>query len=354
MTSASEKPFSITAALKVLIEQPDKFTSALAAKCARDIMSQKATPAQIAAFLIGLKVSRLDQNPDVIAVVANAMRSAAIPVDLSAIPEPIVDIVGTGGDGQNTFNVSTASGIVAAGAGCRVAKHGSRASSSACGSADVLETLGCDLNNVEADLVPRLLQDESSFCFLFAQKYHPVMKTVAGPRKEIGVRTIFNITGPLANPAKPSHAVIGVYSLDFAPIYAEAVRLSGVKRAWIVNGNGCLDEVSPEGPTHVWSLENDQITKLVIHPSDFGLEEHPLTSVGGGSADENAQTMRDLLSNKLQGPVLDFVLINTASLLYVAGKATDLKDGVRLARESIASGKAAAAFEHFTRSTVAL
>ncbi|KAJ1561274.1 anthranilate phosphoribosyltransferase [Cladochytrium tenue] len=351
------------AVLKRLVDTPGGtgFTAADARTAAGLIMHGHATHAQIGAFLVALRLTMRDRDPEVVSAIAEAMRDSAL-----RVPDPpsgdgpapyLVDIVGTGGDGHNTFNVSTAAGIVAAGAGCFVAKHGSRASSSSCGSADVLEALGCRLTNVKPDEVHEMLQD-GRFCFLFAQSFHPAMRYVAVPRKELGVRTLFNVLGPLANPARPSAMVLGVHSEYLGPIMAESLRLTGVKRAWIVNGAMGLDEIAPIGPTHVWILTEDgTVTRSTVSPSDFGLPEYPLDLVSGGvTAADNAATMHRLLDGGLHGDersnaVRDYVLMNAAALLLVAGTVASLPEGVTVARESIASGKAKAALSAFVRAT---
>ncbi|KAI8909051.1 glycosyl transferase family, a/b domain-containing protein [Gorgonomyces haynaldii] len=331
--------------LREFLTRPESQTPQVVRQITADIMDNKLSQAQIGAFLIAIKYLGLESDPKTVAAVADAMRNAAVPVP--SLPEGLCDIVGTGGDGQNTFNVSTAASIVAAGAGCRVAKHGNRASSSSSGSADVLEAMGCKLQQFTPNKLKPLF-DQSNFCFLFAQMYHPAMKFVSGPRRELGVRTIFNLLGPLTNPAKPKRMVVGVFAKQVGAIMAQALYLSGVERAWVVHGALGLDEISPEGKTIVWDLTSDgTIQEKEISPSDFGLQEHPLESVRGGDANHNAQLMQQLLSSQLQGPILDFVLLNSAALLFVNGKANDLKEGVRLARESISSGKALQQLEIF-------
>jgi anthranilate phosphoribosyltransferase len=225
--------------LKSTWTQPNYLTPGVAKEIASEIMEGKLGPSQIGAFLITLKLLGKETQPEYIAAVAEAMRDASLPVTLNY---DVVDIVGTGGDGQDTFNVSTAASIVAAGAGCKVAKHGNRASSSSCGSADVLETLGCTLQNVTPSKLPSILET-TNFCFLFAQVYHPAMKSVAGPRKELGVRTIFNILGPLTNPARPTRMIVGVFSKDLGMLMAQSLQLLGVERGWVVSGAIGLDEV---------------------------------------------------------------------------------------------------------------
>ncbi|KAI9339395.1 glycosyl transferase family, a/b domain-containing protein [Obelidium mucronatum] len=340
--------------LKLLLDSPAQFTAAHAQETTAAAMRGELGAAQAGAFLAALKLTRKDRDADTIAAVAAAMRAHARPVRFAAAAKPpLVDIVGTGGDGQDTFNVSTASAIVAAGAGCHVAKHGNRSSSSQCGSADVLEALGAKLENVTAERVPAILE-HSRFCFLFAQVFHPSMKSLAAPRKELGVKTIFNILGPLTNPAMPQRMIVGVFSKEIGPIMAEALRLSGVERAWIVHGGIGLDEIAPIGETYVWSLENGEITPQTIHPRDFGLAEHALDLVRGGDKIYNSATMNSLLNGELPDghPVFDFVLLNAGALLYVSGKAAGLKEGVALARESIKGGQAKEALDVFVKASL--
>ncbi|KAJ3183004.1 anthranilate phosphoribosyltransferase [Geranomyces variabilis] len=342
--------------LKLLTNDPSTFTAPHAHAAAQDIMHGRATQAQIGAFLMLLKSSRLETEPAIIAAVASAMREAALPIHFpnsgnapASAPAPVVDIVGTGGDGLDTFNVSTAAGIVAAGAGCRVAKHGNRASSSACGSADVLEALHCRLTSITPESVPKIIAD-TRFCFLFSQTFHPAMKNVASARKELGVRTIFNLLGPLSSPALPKRMIVGVYTQALGPLMAEALRISGVERAWVVCGAMGLDEIAPEGKTDVWSLEpNGEVTAGIVTPSDFGLLAHPLSDVVGGLPAHNAETMLDLVNGRLPAghPVLDFVLLNAGALLYVAGKANTLPEAAQMARRAIEDGTAKRALEGF-------
>ncbi|KAI9011272.1 glycosyl transferase family, a/b domain-containing protein [Gaertneriomyces semiglobifer] len=358
MTTTERTPF--TTLLKILVQKPETFTAPLALEAAHQIMQGTATQAQIGAFLVALKAGGFENDPAVVAAVGGAMRDASLTIDglhaedVDALGNDLVDIVGTGGDGQDTFNVSTAAGIVCAGAGCYVAKHGNRASSSKCGSADVLESLGCHIDAIQPASVPSLLRS-GGFCFLFSQTFHPAMKNVASARREIGIRTIFNLLGPLSSPAKPKRCVVGVHSPKIGPMMAEALRLSGVQRAWVVCGEMGLDEISPEGKTHVWSLElNGEITEGVVTPSDFGLQSHPLSAVVGGIPDHNAKVMKELLDGQLVGPVLDFVLLNAGALLYVAGKAPTLKDAAEMARQSIVTGRAKKALEAFAKESETL
>jgi anthranilate phosphoribosyltransferase len=234
---------SMQGILKEMMKNPSNTTAETAKLAMTELLEGRATPAQIAAYLIGLKLDSKEHDPKIIAASADVMRSHALAVHLSKeMQDDVIDIVGTGGDGHNTFNVSTASSIIAAGAGCVVAKHGNRASSSSSGSADVLEALGCRLDNVVPEQVQDLLT-KCRFVFLFAQTYHPAMKNVAGPRREMGVPTIFNLLGPLSNPTMPKCMVVGVHSLFLGPLMAEALQLLGVERGMVVCGNEGLDEV---------------------------------------------------------------------------------------------------------------
>ncbi|KAI9335176.1 glycosyl transferase family, a/b domain-containing protein [Zopfochytrium polystomum] len=339
------------ALLKRLISDPLDFTAEDAGAAAALIMANKATPAQIGAFLVALKLTNKEHDPQYISAIAAAMRDAAVRVDPALVAA------------ANTFNVSTAAGIVAAGAGCFVAKHGNRAASSMCGSADVLEALSCKITNTTPENIPSMLE-HGRFCFLFAQSFHPAMKYVSLPRKEIGVRTVFNILGPLTNPARPSRMVVGVHSAFLGQPMAEALHLTGVRSGWVVNGAMGLDEIAPCGPTHVWSIAEDgTITHSSITPADFGLPEHPLDAVAGGKlAHENAAIMRRLLGGEIDDAaaaaadhpdkaILDFVLMNAAALIFVDRKADSLKAAVEVARESIRSGRARAALAAFVEAT---
>ncbi|KAI8826839.1 glycosyl transferase family, a/b domain-containing protein [Fimicolochytrium jonesii] len=361
-TTSHRHPFAHYITLLLSPTAATTFTAPLARSASLEIMAGRATNAQIGAFLVLLKQTGLETDPAIVAAVASAMREAALGVEKGCVNGDTgdigewVDIVGTGGDGMDTFNVSTAAGIVAAGAGCSVAKHGNRASSSKCGSADVLEALDCHLTSVTPASVPTLVnKPNGGFCFLFSQKFHPAMKYVAAARKELGVRTIFNLLGPLSSPARPTRVVVGVHTPSLGPMMAESLRLSGVTRAWVVCGAMGLDEISPEGATHVWSLtESGAVEEGIVTPADFGLEGGPLRDVVGGGKRENARLMREVLrdptaisssetpttSEHTRKAITDFILLNVAALLYVAGKAPSLVAAVELARESINSGKA--------------
>ncbi|KAI8329166.1 anthranilate phosphoribosyltransferase [Choanephora cucurbitarum] len=320
-------------------------------------MSGTATPSQIAAFLISLKLQHKDKDPHIVAACATAMQSHALLVPYThyeSLRDQVVDIVGTGGDGHDTYNVSTTASIVAAGAGAKVAKHGNRAASSKSGSADLMEAHGCQIAQVQPEQVASILH-KTNFCFLFSQTYHPAMKHVASIRKEMGIPTVFNLLGPMSNPAKPKRVIVGVHSPEIGSLMANALRLTGVQEALVVCGAERLDEISPAGETHYWRIHlKGDITTGTLHPTeDFGLPTHPLEQVKGGDCHENADILKRLLNNELEHhPILDFVLLNAAALLVVAGIASDFKEGVSKARESIQSGRAQAVLDLFRQETL--
>ncbi|WBW74319.1 phosphoribosylanthranilate transferase Trp4 [Schizosaccharomyces osmophilus] len=318
-----------------------------------DILQEKSNPVQIGAFLTAMRLTRVEQRPEVLMSTVNVIRSYSIPVEgISSIQPKFIDIVGTGGDGHNTFNVSTASAIIAAGAGAHVCKHGNKASTSSSGSADLLMSFGCDLLNVTAkNLIA--ITDESKFSFLFAPQCHPRLKVVAPVRKEIGVPSIFNLVGPLLNPVPTYARIIGVSHPSLVPTFARALLLLGADRSFVVCGEEGLDEISPAGPTHAWLVKDGQITQMILTPESFHLPRHPLSSVASGTPSANAVLLEKMLSNMLpkNHPVLDYVLINTAMLLHVAGLAESLHDGVLLAQESIASHAALRELERFASAT---
>ncbi|KAI9224672.1 glycosyl transferase family, a/b domain-containing protein [Blastocladiella britannica] len=324
------------------------------------LLEGHASPAQTAAFLVVLRASGRDHDPAVVAASARVMQEHAAPVPLPSFDQNgdkfVVDIVGTGGDGHDTYNVSTTAALVAAGAGCTVAKHGNRASSSSSGSADLLEAAGCAVAAVKPEHVDAILA-ESGFCFLFAPTFHPAMRHVAPTRRELGVPSLFNILGPLGNPARPHGAVIGVYASELAPVAVESLRLMGVRRAMVVCGREGLDEISPAGPTDVWNLlPSGQVTTETIHPNDFGLPAHPLSSVRGGDAPANAALLRTLLSGGLPRthPIVSFVSLNAAALIYVAGQAPSMTEAVERAVTSIMEGGAMQVLDGFCARTQAL
>ncbi|RIA97805.1 anthranilate phosphoribosyltransferase [Glomus cerebriforme] len=316
----------------------------------------KVSSAQIAAFLVGLKLHKKDFEPEIVAACSKAMLNFSEKLDLSiyeGLQDSLIDIVGTGGDGMNTFNVSTAASIIVAGAGCKVAKYGNRSASSKSGSADILEKSGCMITNVTSTQAPYII-NSTNFCFLFAQNFYPALKRLGPTRKEIGIPSILNLLGPLTNPAKPKRVVIGVHSENLGMLVAKTLKIKGVTEAMVVNGVIGLDEISPEGETTVWRVTQSQsdVIKSTISPADFGLPSHPISAVKSGSPEENAEILKKLLSNEYEGPILDFVLLNASAALVVSGKAKDFKDGVKLSRESITSGRAKKALESFKEATL--
>jgi len=307
-------------------------SQAEAAQVMDEIMTGQATPAQLGALLIALRLK--GETVEEIAGLASAMRSRAIPV---YAPDSAVDTCGTGGDGAGTFNVSTTAAFVAAGAGVAVAKHGNRAMSSRCGSADVLEALGIRID-LDAAGVSRCLA-EVGIGFMFAPLFHPAMKHAAGPRRELGVRTIFNVLGPLTNPAGVRRQVLGVADPTLAPRLAQALKLLGCKHALVVHGEDGLDEVSISAPSLVYEVKGDQVTAYRVAPEDFGLNRAPRGSVTGASAEENAALARKVLEGA-PGPCRDIVVLNAAAALVVGGVAKDWREGITLAQRSIDSGAA--------------
>ena len=307
-------------------------TEAEAAACMEQIMSGEATPAQFGAFVTALRLK--GETVDEITGMARVMRDRALTVSVDG---PLLDTCGTGGDAKGTFNVSTAAAFVAAGAGARVAKHGNRAMSSACGSADVLEALG-----VKIDLPPDGVAaciERSGIGFMFAQTFHPAMKFAAPLRREIGVRTVFNILGPLTNPAGAESQVLGVADAALAEKLVQVLARLGTKHALVVSGEEGLDEVSPADVTQVFELKDGRVTNTKLNPVELGLPLHSLDAVQGGSPDENAKALRGVLAGE-QGPLRDFTLLNAAPALVAAGLASDIRPGLALAAETIDSGAA--------------
>jgi anthranilate phosphoribosyltransferase len=298
-----------------------------------EIADGAATPAQVGAFLAALRLK--GETVDEIAGAAEVMRARAERVHVAA--KVFVDTCGTGGDGRNTFNISTTAAFVVAGAGVTVAKHGNRAVSSRSGSADVLAALGVDVDASIAS-VERCIA-EVGIGFLFAPRLHPAFKAVAGIRRELGVRTIFNLLGPLANPAGARHQVMGVYEPRWVPILGGVLAALGAVHAFVVHGDG-LDEISVTGMTHVAEVKDGAVERFCILPEDLGLPRHAETEIAGGDATRNAAILRDVLSGQ-RGAPRDAVLANAAAALVCAGVADDLKAGVRRAAEAIDQGAAA-------------
>jgi anthranilate phosphoribosyltransferase len=295
------------------------------------ILNGEATPSQIGAFLMGLEHVGVDSR--MIHAGAKAMRAAMLSVPTTA---PCVDVCGTGGDGSHTLNISTAVSFVLAGCGLNVAKHGNRAMSSTSGAADVLEALGVNLA-VSAPVVAQAI-DEVGVGFMFAQAHHPAMAHVGPSRRELGFRTIFNMLGPLSNPAGAAKQLVGVYAADKILPMAEALRLLGCAAAWVVHGDGGLDEIALSGPSQVAALNNGAIESFQITPEDAGLSRAPLSALKGGDAAYNATALRALLAG-VHGPYRDSVSLNAAAALVAFGKADSLIDGVTIAQDAIDSGR---------------
>ncbi|KAI5121346.1 hypothetical protein M0805_000654 [Coniferiporia weirii] len=338
--------------LAKLVKTPEYFSTADFQLALDHVFTPDALlPVQIGAFLAALHLHRIDHRPEMLATAAANLRSRALKADIEGRETDfIVDIVGTGGDGHNVFNVSTTAAVVAAGAGARVCKHGSKASTSSSGSADLLQSLGCLFTPPTADTPMHIAR--IPFTFILAPHYHPAMAFIAPYRKALPFRTVFNILGPLINPAHPHGLVLGVAEKDLGETFARSLRDSGVERALVVCGAEGLDEISCAGETHAWELKDGEIAEHTLHPSQFGLRVHSLAHVAGGTPEENSVTFKTLLTSGAQipealEPVLEFVLLNAAALLVVAGVASDYKDGVRLARESVTSGKAWDALQKF-------
>lgn len=308
-----------------------------AAAAMDELMSGQATAAQAAAFLVALRMK--GETVDEITGLASVMREKAEPVRVTGL---VIDTCGTGGDGHGTLNISTAAAFVAAGAGLKVAKHGNRGMTSKSGSADVLEALGYRID-LGPEAVARSIE-VAGFGFLFAQRYHPAMKYVAPVRREIGVRTVFNILGPLTNPARPAAQVIGVPSPLLAEKMAAVLRVLGAQRGMVVAGPDGLDEIGLHGPTEAFILTSDGIEHRILEPAMVGLAEAPLAAVAGGTPQENAEMIRDIVAG-MEGPRRDIVLLNAGAALFVGGCAPSFEEGVALAAEVIRAGRAREALE---------
>ncbi|WP_411964173.1 anthranilate phosphoribosyltransferase [Haloferax sp. YSMS24] len=296
---------------------------------------EEATDAQIGALLAALRAK--GETEAEIAGFAQGMRDAALTIEPSR--EPLVDTCGTGGDDYNTINVSTTSALVAAGAGAAVAKHGNYSVSSSSGSADVLEVAGVNVE-AEPESVERCI-DDNGVGFMLAPVFHPAMKAVIGPRKELGMRTIFNVLGPLTNPAGADAQVLGVYDPDLVPVIARSLSHMPVERALVVHGSG-MDEIALHDATTVAEVDGEDITEYTLTPADLGLEQAPIDAVAGGSPQENARDLEGILTGDVTGPKRDLILANAGAAVYVAGLADSLEDGVGVARDAIDSGAAKA------------
>ena len=313
----------------------EDLTQAEAEATMQDIMAGEATPAQIGAYLVGLRMK--GETVDEITGSARAMRANVVPVPVSKRDgDALYDTAGTGGDGKHTFNISTAAAFVIAGTGRKVAKHGNRAASSQCGSADVLAALGVNLD-LTPDQVGRAI-DEVGIGFLFAPKFHPAMKHAVGPRREIGQRTIFNVLGPLTNPAGADVQVIGVFDPALTEPLAKVLGELGARAAFVVHGFGGLDELNTAGPNKVSHLKGGKVTSSEIDPGRFDFPRGDLAELTGGTPEENAHILTGVLSGSLNGSRKNAVLLNAAAAL--AAETGDLAHGLALAQQSLESGAA--------------
>ena len=308
-----------------------------------EIMTGEATDAQKASFLTALSMK--GETIDEITSAAKVLRSHC---ERFLNDMDVLEIVGTGGDGSNTINISTLSSVVVSAAGIPVAKHGNRAASSKCGTADCLEALGVKIDCAPARSA-QILKD-INLCFLFAQKYHPAMRFVGAVRKEMGIRTLFNVLGPLANPAGATMQLFGVYSEELVEPLAHVLRNLGVKRAMVVYGRDSMDEISLSAETKVCEFKNDEFKSYVIKPEDLGLTRCNKEDLVGGTPQENAAIVNDILGGA-KGPKTDVVLLNAGAAIYLASDGITLKDGIEKAREIIVSGKAKKQLKEFIEET---
>ncbi len=304
-----------------------------AAQVMEEIMGGEATSAQFAAFTTALRIK--GETIDEITGLASVMREKAITVPVTP---PVVDTCGTGGDGLSSFNISTAAAFVVAGAGIKVAKHGNRAMSSACGSADTLEALGIKID-LGAEEVSQCIE-KVGIGFMFAPLYHPSMKHAAAPRREIGIRTIFNVLGPLSNPARAEYQLIGVPSRDIGNKLASALYRLGTKHSLVVHGVDGMDEITISGKSFVWDInEQGASSPYEICPDDFGIKPASINDIKGGTAPENAKRLRGILKGQ-KGPGRNIVVMNAAAALIASNKASDFMTGIHIAKEAIDSGRA--------------
>ena len=321
----------IREAISILVEGRS-LTMDEAATVMEEIMDGEVTPAQFGAFVTALRLN--GETVDEIAGMAKVMRAKAIPVHVEG---PLVDTCGTGGDASGTFNISTTAAFVAAGARLRVAKHGNRAMSSQCGSADVLEALGVKLD-LTAERVERCL-NEVGMGFMFAPTFHPAMRHAGPSRREIGIRTVFNILGPLTNPAGARSQVLGIADGGLGEKMARVLQHLGSHHALVVHGEDGLDEISISAPTQIWELKDGSIRGYTVTPEELGLERADADSIRGGSAEDNVEAMRRVLSGE-RGPARDVVLLNAAAALTAGDAVRTLREGVVRAAEAIDNGSA--------------
>ena len=303
----------------------------------QEIMEGEATPAQLGAFLTGLRLK--GESTEEIAGMAAVMRDKALRVNAEG---PLLDVVGTGGDGKNTFNISTASAFVAAACGVKVAKHGNRAASSSCGAADVLEALGVKIEQTPEGVEQCI--EQAGIGFMLAQAFHPSMRYAGPVRREIGIRTVFNILGPLTNPARAQCMLLGVAYPQLGEFMAEALQLLDIQHALVVHGEDGMDEITLSGISTVWEVQRGQVSNWTIDVADTGLDRATADDLKGGTAEENAATMRRLFQGE-GGPIRDAVLLNSGAALVAGDKASSLIEGIAMAAQAIDNGDALARVE---------
>src|SRR5262252_5775297 len=354
-------PSMILDVLHRLAHHTQSLSRAEARETMAEVLTGDCTNAQIAALLIALRMK--GETVEEIVGFAEAIRAAAAPLPIrnsrtpealavtgtgrdALIEESLIDTSGTGGDASGTFNISTATALVTAGAGIRVAKHGNRSISSKCGSADVVEALGINIQ-LSPESASRCLK-EVGICFLYAPNLHPAMKQVQGVRRELRMRTMFNLLGPLTNPARASGQVVGVYSLELVEKLAEALSMLGLKRALVVHGLDGLDEITTTGVTRIAEARGGSVRSYEVEPEEFGMKRATLQDIAGGGAKENAAIIRALLNGE-KSPPRDVVLLNSAAALVAAGKADHIAQAVPMAEKSIDSGAAAGKLEALIR-----
>lgn len=323
---------NLSTAIKSVIEHHD-LSSEDMSTVMQQIMTGEATPAQIGGFLVGLQIK--GETITEIAAAAKVMRSLATPVEICG--DHVVDTCGTGGDGASTFNVSTASAFVVAAAGAKVAKHGNRSISSSSGSADVLEAAGINLDITPAQVKHCI--DSIGVGFMFAQKHHGAMKFAIGPRREMGVRTIFNLLGPLTNPAQAKRQVLGVYDRKWVEPMAHVLKALGSEHVLVVHAEDGLDEISIGSDSFVAELKNGKVSSYTISPEDFGLQRHDISVLAVSNAQQSLTIIKDIFAGKT-GPARDIVVLNAGAAIYAADLATSLSEGIQLAQTQIDNGAA--------------
>ena len=322
----------IAAAIRQVMSRVDLRRDEMQAVFA-EVMDGRVSDVQKSALLVALRMK--GETSEEITGAALAMRERVTPLDVDR--DELVDTCGTGGDGRGTFNISTLSAIVAAAAGAPVAKHGNRAVSSSCGSADVLAELGVNID-IDAAKMSRVLRS-AGISFLFAPKLHPAMGAVAAVRRELGVRTIFNVLGPLTNPAFARRQVLGVYSDALVEVVARVLAALGTTHALVVHSRDGLDEIAVSAPTHVAEVRSGEVQSFEVTPETFGVETHPIEALAGGDVKENARIAREVLEGK-GGAREDVVVVNAGAALYVGGRASSLREGADRARDAVRSGAA--------------